>query len=782
VTSIVRFIVRQRAALAVMLLVSLVLAGYSARNIRLRFQVRDMYDYPGVPGLAAYKQNLRDFGDPAGYVVIMLETREVFARPVLDYVAKLTLALEPNPSFSRVRSITNVPAIRANGDEITSGPLLAQIPDAPVALAEIRSFAIQSPLLLRRLISADSTTTAVLAEMRIPASLATADQQQAALDAAQQVIAHNPPPPSVRVTVTGSPAVEAGVTNALMSDQLVLTPLICAALGLVLFLMFRSVHGTVLCLGAVTVALVWTAGVFALLHRPVDIIGSVIPITILSYGVVDPIFVLARFLSKLDAGRSKDDAIVESLSELALPCFLTSLTTSLGFAAFIFSRAPTIRYYGGTVAFGVLMGWVTTMLVLPVFLAYAPPPKRRFAALGSTQWLDSTLAGLWRLLRPRVGLVIAAGCVVLLAGALYGRRQHVSSTYVESLPHGKTQDDIRLSEAKLAGVVRLGVRVEGPAGSMKRPDVLQAIARIETAIRTNRLVTSVTSLADLVGEANQAFQGGDAHERTVPASASLVAQYLALTDPSARSDFVSDDYSKASIALLLVDRGSESVRALSSDIERAIDAANFPRWGLEAKLTGFSAMHYRELDNVVTEVLRGFVTAFGVIVLVQWLFFRSMRLALISVLPNLLPVVACFACLRVLGIPLRMESAIVLCIAIGGLFNTTIHLAARVRQRVLECDDPPDAVMEHALRAVGPASFFTAATLSVGFGLLMCSRFPGLQTLGLLSTVTFVVGFLADTVMTSSLLRVAFKWNGGRRASTRVPVTAIESVSSRSTT
>jgi predicted RND superfamily exporter protein len=776
---VVRFILRQRAGLAALVLLSLVLAGYSAGNIRLRFQIRDMYDYPGVPGLAAYKQNLRDFGDPAGYVVAMLETKDVFARPVLEYVAKLTLALEPNPLFSHVRSITNVPAIRANGDDITSGPLMAQLPDTAAILADVRKFALHSPLLLRRLISTDASTTAVLAEMRIPASLATFAQQQAALDAAEQTVRRNPPPPGIRVTITGSPAVEAGVTHALMSDQVVLTPLICAALGLVLFLLFRSIHGTLLCMGAVTVALVWTAGVFALFHRPVDIIGSVIPITILSYGVVDPIFVLARFLTKLDAGRSKDDAIVESLSELALPCFLTSLTTALGFGAFAFSRAPTIRYYGGTVAFGVLMGWVTTILVLPIFLAYAPLPKRRFSGIASTRWLDTMLKGFWGFLRPRVGLVIATGCGVLLAGALYGKQQHVSSTYVGSLPRGKTQDDIHLSEKKLAGVVRLTVALKGPTGSMKRPDVLQAIAQIESQIRTNPLVTSVTSLADMVGEANEAFHGGDTQERTVPTSASLIAQYLALSDPSARSDFVSDDYSKACIAVLLVDRGSESVRAISADIRRALVAAKFSRWRLAANLTGFSAIHYGAVDNVVTEVLRGFVTAFCVIVLVQWLFFRSLRLALISVLPNLLPVVACFACLRLLGIPLKIESAIVLCIAIGGLFNTTIHLTARVRQRVRECDESPDAVMEHALRAVGPASFFTAATLSVGFGLLVVSRFPGLQTLGVLSTVTFVVGFFADAVMTSTLLRLAFKWKDARPVSSSVPIEVLDSVSSR---
>jgi predicted RND superfamily exporter protein len=246
-----------------------------------------------------------------------------------------------------------------------------------------------------------------------------------------------------------------------------------------------------------------------------------------------------------------------------------------------------------------------------------------------------------------------------------------------------------------------------------------------------------------------------------------VAQYLALIDPQDRSDFVSDDYRKACIAVLVKDGGSERLRAVAARIRRAMVNSKLGALGVIATLTGLGRVYYDEMDNVVLEVLRGFATAFALITLVQWLIFRSLRLALISLLPNLLPVVACFAGMRLLGIPLKMESAIVLCIAIGGLFNTTIHLTARVRQRVRESDESPDEVVGHALRAVGPAAFFTAAVLAVGFGLLMLSEFPGLQILGLLSAVTLLFGFVADMGMTPALLRVAFDWKAARARSAR---------------
>ena len=218
----------------------------------------------------------------------------------------------------------------------------------------------------------------------------------------EKVLAAFPLSPGVEAVVTGAPAVEVETTRALTMDQLHLMPGVMLVLILALFFTFRAMHGILLALASVTVATVWTAGVYSCFGRSVDLIGSIIPTAILVYGVVDPIFVLTRFLNKLDAGKSKDDAIVESLSELALPSFLTSLTTALGFLAFVSAPAPTVKYYGITVGIGVLLSWVTTVTVLPVLLSLAAAPKRRFASLGSTQRIDRALRGVWQFTRTRV--------------------------------------------------------------------------------------------------------------------------------------------------------------------------------------------------------------------------------------------------------------------------------------------------------------------------------------------------------------------------------------------
>jgi uncharacterized protein len=754
----IRFLLKHRTVFGIVLLFSLALAIYSARTLRLRFQFRDFYDYPANPQLSLFKKDTQDFGDPAGFVVAMIETDDVFRQDVLDYIGKLTTRLAPQPIFSRVQSLTNVHAIRGQGDDVVSGALLADRPGTAAARLELRRFALQSPLLLRRLVSSDGKVTAVLAEMRTPATFATIAEQRQASNLVQSAILEIPAPKGVRVRITGSPAVEVGVTDALVNDEMTLVPGATLVLAIMLFVAFRSFHGILLCMAAVGTATIWTAGLFALLNRPVDIIGSLIPITILVYGAVDPIFVFSRVLQKLDAGHAHEDAIVEALSELALPCFLTSLTTAIGFAVFVHASSLSIRYFGGAVAVGVILAWLTSITVLPILLAIAPTPARHTSRGTLARQLDRGLCAVWKVLRPRGAQVVAGSAILIAIGGWLAKDQHVDNVYVEALPKGKTLSDVRALERSLSGVLRVIVHLEGPTGIMQRPDVLKAGEKVTAALAREHLVTHSSSLATLVAEANQAFLGGDPRERHVPASSSLIAQYLALIDPADLSDFVTQDNSKSHIDILLEDRGSEQTRAFVSRLRRTVKAAGFDALGVSAQLTGNGVVGYEELDSVVAQLIAGFVTAFGAIVVLEWLAFRSLRIALISVVPNVLPAIACFLCLRMLHINLKIESALVLCISIGGLFNTTIHFAARVLQRREQSRDSPDQLILHALRAVGPPALFTAVTLSAGFAVLLVSTFPGLRALGLLLIVTLLIGFVADMIITPILIRVSFNW------------------------
>lgn len=770
---LLQLMLRHRLVAGLLILLSVAASLYTARSIEVRFQYKDFYEYEGNPRLPLLQQYTQEFGDPGGFVVLLIEsmteTRDIFAPDVLRYIDEVTRKLEAIDQFRQVRSLSNARSIRASGEDIESGPVMPEVPTTQEDVERVRQAAMNSSLLLRTLVSPDRKATAVLSEMRSPAAFATIAEQRLAVEAVRDVMHQTEVPAGIRIQVTGAPVVETETTNALSRDQTTLTPAVLLILVIALALTFRSIHGIVLPLASVLVSLAWTAGFYALLGKPVSIIGSTIPTVLLVYGVVDPIFVYTRFLEKLALSRTREEAIVDAMRELLLPCFLTSLTTALGFAAFTTAALPMIKYFGLVVAAGVLLAFLTTVTVLPLLVVSLAPEGHYSERPAIVMATESLMAWLWDGIKRKPELLVGIALSLLILGGAAARDMRIANEYVGVLPRGQVQTGVRTLEQKLSGVVRLAVYLESDVNVLQKPEVLRALEGLDQFAEQQPVVTSSISLTDLVGDINQAFMGGDAQERRVPDSESLISQYLSLVDPGDLSEFVNSEYSRSHIRILISDRGTDVTLGLREVLQREADARLGPL-GVRSSVTGSNVVSSFGAQDVIVEVLWGFLVAFGVIVLVQLVSFRSLRIALISIVPNLVPIGVCFLVMRLLGLNLRVDNSLVLCVSVGGLFNTTIHIIARIMQQLRAGARDPDAIVGSSLATVGPPSLYTAAILSLGFSAMGLSRFPGLQMLGLLCLVTLMSGFIADAVLTTSFFRVFFNWETAfARADQRTP-------------
>ncbi|HEY6561030.1 MAG TPA: hypothetical protein VI072_27330, partial [Polyangiaceae bacterium] len=184
-------------------------------------------------------------------------------------------------------------------------------------------------------------------------------------------------------------------------------------------------------------------------------------------------------------------------------------------------------------------------------------------------------------------------------------------------------------------------------------------------------------------------------------------------------------------------------------------------------ITGNAAIGYDEMDRIVVEVLWGFVIAFGIVIALIGLLFRSARLALLSIVPNSIPVAVCFLVMRLFGLDLRFDNSLVMCVCIGGLFNTTIQLLACVMREIRSGARVPDEIVGSALQTVGPPSFYTAAILALGLSVLAFSSFPTLRAIGSLSSIMMLAAFAADVTLTTTLTRALYGWSGAFAARSR---------------
>lgn len=738
---------------------SLIAAGFAASTIRVRFQYRDFYAYEANQHLQSFDRYNEQFGDPGGSVILLIKSdKSIFNPETLHYIEALTKDLEPNPLFKRIRSLSSTNLLRADGEDVAAGRIMEQVPETPEGLNKLEALVLGSHLLSPRLVSKDKLVTAILAETRVPSATATVAEQREALAAVREVLSHRPPPGGLQATITGGPAIEVAVTESLLRDQMVLTPAVVGVVVVMLLLMFRTWHGVLLVLTTVGVSIVWTAGLFGLIGRPVDIVSSIIPTTLLAYGVVDPVFVLTRYFEKLEKASSKEQAIRETLTELLLPCFLTSLTTALGFAAFITATMPTVRYLGLVVGAGICFAFITTVAVMPLLLDIVPAPKRKLAELPLHGWVQRTLQKGWAFVVPKSRWFIALAFTGVVLAATAASGVQIDDAYVDTAPAGETRTSARVVEQSLGGVLRYSVYFRGPKDSMKHQDVLDAIARVDAEAEKLPTFNTSLSLSDVMAEANQAFFGGDISARTLPKSSALIAQYLALIDPVDRGDYVNEDYSESHIHILAKDQGGAKARDLRQRLQQIVDAQQFSRFNVEATVTGNAVVTYRELDRIAEEIVWGFVVAFAIVLVFELLLFRSLRVTLASIIPNLLPMGACMVAMRLSGIGFRLDTSLVMCISIGGVFTTTIHLVAKtLHQLRANRELPIETALANSLGSVGPASFYTAVTLAVSFSTLGLSQFPGLRVLGGLVLLTMATGFACDAILTPTFVKVLLR-------------------------
>jgi hydrophobe/amphiphile efflux-3 (HAE3) family protein len=728
------------------------LAVYKALDIRFAFTLRTLFDYPGNPEVPVLNRYLDEFGDDGGFVAIILEAEDVFTPHVLRYLQRVSRLLEREPIFWRVRSLAVNHIPRGSGDDIITAPLFEQVPDTRKELQALRRAALDSDLVVPRLVSRDGKAALVAAEMRTPSCVASIDEQAQAVEVARRIVRQSPPPAGVQVQIGGGPVIETEIRRILVRDQAVFAGVAGLILVLVLYLLFGSLHGVLLPFSAVVLSLSWVLGLMALFGAEIDIVSNTTPTILLIYGLLDSIFVMSCYYQLVDERHDRHESARLTILRLGWPCLLTSVTTAVGFASFSVSSLPLMQRYGAFLAAGVLFAYLTSIVWLPAVLCLVPPPRHgcsRRAAFGlvnkAVDWCTRVA-----LVNPRTVLLV--GLAFLGASAVAATRAKIDVFYLKELP--QQTPAMRANHVltnKLAGLVRTSLTITGPPDSMLEPETLRRIRELQRWVKQQPLVRSVLSLSDLVAAMNQAFHGGDPRQKAIPPSKALVAQYLMLLDPATRGDFVRSDYSHTHLRVLSADVGSHEWHEFARDLRRraAASLGNF-----RLALTGYAPASIHGQEVLVLQLLWGFVIAFASIAILVGIAFRSARVGFLSVIPNLLPATCCLALLGILDVSLRTGTALFLCVAVGIVYDNTIHFLTTIRRARATGSTMEEACRE-GYRVVGPPAVHSALLIAGGFGIFALSGFPILRTFGLLCVGVILVGLAADLLLTPALLRIA---------------------------
>lgn len=746
---------RPQVVLALLALASLAaLAGLAQLRFdndpRNLFKVRD----------AAYDEMERvavRFGADDGACVIVVEADDVFAPSVLAQVRKLVDA---------ARGIAGVHSVQSVLDAKRPGPGRLQLalvpkPGSPAeAFTKAKQRALRHPLLAGQLLASDARTTLVVVQ------LVGAQPEFARINrVVNQLkgIMRQHAQPGVRLRLTGVPAIRAEIARMVQRD-LVKFNLLGTALsvGIALYTFRRPAAVALLCVAPMLGSL-WTLGAMGWFGVTINVINGVVPTLVLVIGHTDSMHFLVDIQRSRSAGQSRRQAALNAVAHVGAASGLTSLTTAVGFASLAVARVQIIRDFGLVCAAGSVITFLAVVLALPLFAA-GPLGDRLFpeTALADERRSRWSAAVVQWSMRRHVGLAMV-GVAAAIVLALIAVRLTPNTWVAENVPRGSESGEaLAHCDRVLGGLSFLHAVIDYPAGAaLDSQATLQTLVDVQHAMAAEPPARHCISLLNVLASLPDATRG-----------LAQAAQYLPRVPDDLRRRFLDAEERRLLVTARIPDCGAILMQPALDRLQARLAAVEAAHPGFRIRLTGSQVMACRNVPKMIGDLGSSVGLESAIIFAMMTWSFRSWRLGLISVLPNVFPLICVAALIVSLGWPLQIGSVIVFNICLGLAVDDTIHVMTRFRRELEQTHDVDEAV-RRGFQAVGPAMLTTTAILLAGFVAVMMSRVPALQLFGGLACVTILTAMVAELLLLPALLTTFLRWReraaGGSTAAPAAP-------------
>jgi predicted RND superfamily exporter protein len=676
----------------------------------------------------------------------------VFSRDTLASVMHLTEAAWQIPYSLRVDSLTNYQHTRAEGDDLIVEDL---VPDAgeltEARLREIREIAVNEPLLVNRLISPDGRVTGVNVTIQLPDDGSGKEVPEItafARNLVREVEAGNP---NLDVYLTGMVIMNNTFPEVSLHDQMTLIPVMFAFVLLTLYLLLRSMTAMLVTFLVIIFSIITAMGLTGWMGIALTPPSASSPTIILTLAVADCVHILVSFLHAMHRGNIRTSAMVESLRINLQPVFLTSLTTIIGFMSMNFSDAPPFRDLGNIVAMGIAAAFLYSVTFLPALMTVLPVKTREV----STRRVELVDRFAEFVIARRNYLFWGMGITVVTLVAFLPRNElndEFIKYFDESIPF---RADTEFATRHLTGIYTIDYSLgTGSSGGINEPDFLHDVERFANWYRTQPRVLHVNTITDIMKRLNKNMHGDDPEWYKLPDERDLAAQYLLLYEMSLPygldlNNQIDIGKSGTRMTVSLESISNNELLAMKANAQAWL-RENAPQ--LQTSGASPTVMFAYIGKRNIHSMLIGTSIALVLISMVLILALRSVKIGLVSLVPNLAPAAMGYGLWGLLVGQVGLGLSVVAGLTLGIVVDDTVHFLSKyLRARREQGLSSQDAV-RYAFNTVGIALVVTTVVLIVGFMVLANSAFKLNSDMGLLTAVTIAFALLADFLFLPPLL------------------------------
>lgn len=731
------------------------LAIYPASQIQTDFNLEGFYPEKD-PVISDYELLENEFGRDDNTFLVGFKKETIFESSVLRDVEQITSAFENIQFVSSVRSITNAQQIRNVNDQLTFSDYIGTLPVSDEELDDLKQRLTTDPFLSGALISSDGTATVLTLQIN-EAENTYPNRNQIISDIDDVLEKYSN---RYEFHRSGIPFFRNQYVNLLNGEIFIYIGFSSLLIILLLWYIYRSVWGVLFPMIIVWTTLLFTVAIIHISGGYLEIMSSTIAPILLCVGVADSIHMIAKYDDARENGYEKRGSILEMLSTLGSATFLTSLTTAIGFASLISSSVVPMAKFGAYTAIGVLLAYVITIFFLPVALSKSKKHRVFNVKAGSfytfIQRLLNRVTAINRLHYRKILFIGFFGTLIVFAGV---RNVEVNGKVFDDLgDETELMQDSNFFTEQLTPQFPLEfiIDTETEDGALNA-GLLQRVDQLEDYLLQYDEIQRVSGLHMLMKEVHHLFRERDSLQtdnspelRALPESDASIAQYallLEINDAPELERLVDFNYSKLRVTAFTEDVGSKRINEMRESIDLYL-SENFPDENIT--LTGTTILSADLTDKIVYSLAWSILIAVVAISIIMTLLFRNIRMVIISLIPNLIPLFAIAGIMGYLNVDIKPSTAVIFTIALGIAVDDSIHYLARFRIEYMK-NNALFAALTTTTVQTGRAIVVTSLILIAGFGTLITSAFTSTAMMGILVCSTIFAALIADLFILPSL-------------------------------
>lgn len=765
------FLTRRRFSILFVFLGLTAVAAWFAVRTDFDFTPRVMF--AGHGDMLEFSEAFKEtFGyEDASFLVILEATgpHDVLSPPALRWQGEAASRLARLPRVEDARSIANarLPRFRIlPRPSIVRAPILLEFPPDEAAAQRVRRIVDDYEFFDGVFVSRDRRVAAIVGSL---------DPQARDVDVLREVVRdirelleETPPPRSFVVHLAGLSILRADIISELMAEQIRLLPFVAVLFFVLLWVMFRSAGAALLPLLASGASLAWTLGVIHAAHESLNLVSNVLPVLLFILGASNGVHVVLRYGNESHRARSTSRSLVaqRTIESMMIPCLLAFLTSAIGFSSLLGARSAGLRSFAWQAALGMGFAYIALLMAMGALLAFTRPPRypqrrsRVATRLRRRLHVIPAMAIRYSLTFVVLGILLTVVCL------LYGRHVQINSrmleTYEESHP---TVQNFRLIERHLGGFLALEVSLTAnDADLLLRPDVCRWIAGFTRRAERMDHVLAVHSHVDLLNAIFSKTRRRNIDLDDGKDSNGTVAAQLRWADSLARrfaheigyEAFMSTQRRQARIVIRVEDVGTRRSLELIDRVEANLTELRSAVPGIETRITGELYMNSMAVDRLIRDIFFSLIGVSIVIFGVIGALFRSLRLGLIVILPNLLPLAATLGYMGLRGYDLNVANVIVFAIGIGVVVDDTVHFLSRFREESRSGREVASA-LHRTVRGTGRAIVVTSFMVVAGLTVLLTSDFLPSRRFAELTAVTIISALLGDLIILPACLKLFWR-------------------------